>query len=236
MGLPLIRGVILNDEKSSTYKLGLLRAIAKIADAAPSLARPAPDGADAVLVPLGLVALNWIRAYLPLVADGLPQAPNNRGADGLGFAKDGFRRLLALGVTPQDLRVGGALAGERALALFDALREARRTIVEMPARYTTLPNSRAPVFAVSPERGAVKDGPLSPEALWSFGTLTVPGHLWRTMLRLSAWIEPVLVAEWARVVRAYALRMGLDLPPGRVEGRLVWIEPLSSTSYSDVNR
>jgi hypothetical protein len=36
--LPLLRGMILNDDKSSSYKLGLLRAIARIADEMPGLA------------------------------------------------------------------------------------------------------------------------------------------------------------------------------------------------------
>lgn len=87
LGLPLIRGLILNDDKSSTYKLGLLRVVARIADAAPALAVPVRSEFDRVAVPLGLVALNWLRAYLPLVAAALPQAPNNRGPDGLSFAK-----------------------------------------------------------------------------------------------------------------------------------------------------
>ncbi|MFV1202207.1 hypothetical protein QML15_27775, partial [Klebsiella pneumoniae] len=38
--LPLIRGVILADDKSSTYKLALLRALARIADVAPATALP----------------------------------------------------------------------------------------------------------------------------------------------------------------------------------------------------
>lgn len=233
LGLPLIRGVILNDDKSSTYKLGLLRAVAKIADAAPALAVPVADATDRVAVPLGLVALNWIRTYLPLVAAGLPQAPNNRGPDGLGFAKVGFRRLLALGVTAQDLRVGASFVGERAEALVAAIGEARRTIVAMPVRYTTLPNASAAVFEAvgKPMRvgGALT---LTPEVLDAWGHLLVPGPLWRTMLRLGAWIEPVLVAEWARLIRTYAMHMGLDLRPGTVEARLVWLEPARDTSLA----
>lgn len=40
--LPLLRHVILNDQKSATYKLGLLRALCRAADGA---AGPARDGA-----------------------------------------------------------------------------------------------------------------------------------------------------------------------------------------------
>ena len=149
MGLPLIRGIILNDSKSATYKLGLLRAVAKIADASPSLAVATADGADRIEVPLGAGALNWIRSYLPLVRAGLPQMPKNRGAEGLSFAKSGFRALVALNVTAQDLRVGASFVGERATAVVEALGEACRTIADQPARYTTLPNSSAQVFTPS---------------------------------------------------------------------------------------
>jgi hypothetical protein len=92
--LPLIPGIILNDDKSSTYKLALLRAIAKIADTMPALGRPYPDE-EVVDVPLGLVSLNWVRMYLRLVSAGLPRAPQNSAVGGLGFAKTGFQALMS---------------------------------------------------------------------------------------------------------------------------------------------
>ena len=59
--LPLLRNVILNDSKSSTYKLGLLRVLCRIADGAFGLAEE--QGEDHVAIPMGLVALTWIRLY-----------------------------------------------------------------------------------------------------------------------------------------------------------------------------
>lgn len=233
LGLPLVRGIVLNDDKSSTYKLGLLRAVAKIADTAPSLAAPASDGTDRVLVPMGAVALNWLRAYLPLVAAGLPQAPGNAGPDGLGFAKTGFRALLSLGVTAVDLRIGMRFAVPRADALVAALGEARRTILTMPARYTTYPNASVPVFeGVGRPVRVLGSVTLTPDILSSWGYLSVPGPLWRTLLRLGYWIEPVLVAEWARLIRGYAGRMGRVLAPGEIEGQLVWQEPARDTALA----
>ena len=63
--LPLIRGIVLNDRKTSTYKLALLRIIARIGDGAAGFAEPADD--DHVRLPLGLVALYWLRAFKPLI-------------------------------------------------------------------------------------------------------------------------------------------------------------------------
>jgi hypothetical protein len=47
--------------------------------------------------------------------------------------------------------------------------------------------------------------------LGTWGTLTVPGHVWRTLQCLGAWVEPVLVAEWASLVRGYGERMARPL-------------------------
>lgn len=57
--LPLLRHVILNDAKAATYKLGLLRAVARAADGSQGLAHFVGD--TTVAVPLGLIALNWLR-------------------------------------------------------------------------------------------------------------------------------------------------------------------------------
>ena len=92
--LPLLRHVVLQDAKSSTYKLALLRSVARIADGAAGLVRETGD--DRVSIPLGLVALYWIRLYLPLLSAGLPQSPTNRGLSGLGFVNDGFCKLLGM--------------------------------------------------------------------------------------------------------------------------------------------
>ena len=230
--LPLVRGIVLSDGKCSTYKLGLLRAVSRIAEYAPAAAAPAADGRDAVEVPLGLVALNWIRMYLPLVGGGLPQAPGNRGAGGLAFAKDGFEGLLALGAGPADLRIGAVWHGDAAALLGAAITRAAEVIARMPATHTSYPNGGGPVFGVT-RRGRARPamGVLDLEALRGWGTMEVPGHLWRAMSRFSAWIDPMLVAEWGRLVRGYADRMGVALAPGEVESALRWVEPSRTTGF-----
>lgn len=231
--LPLIRGIVLGDDKSSTYKLGLLRAVARVAEHAPGAVVPAADHVDAVELPLGLVALFWIRMYLPLVRLGLPQNPNNRGPDGLGFAKTGFRRLLADGVDSSDLRVGAVFGAERASALASALSEAASTIAGMPANFTRFPNSDRRVFEVSRGgRSRAAGVELTVGGLRRWGAIVVPGGLWRALSRHGPWIDPMLVAEWARLTRGYADRMGVPLAPGVVEAALEWREPVRTTAIA----
>ena len=68
--------------------------------------------------------------------------------------------------------------------------------------------------------------------LAKWGALRVPGHLWRALTRFGAWIEPMLVSEWARLIRSYADRMGLEILPGVPEASLEWREPARSTSLA----
>ena len=222
--LPLLRHVILNDAKSSTYKLGLLRALCRAADGQAGMA--VDDGADAVTLPLGVVALNWLRLYLPLVGAGLPQKPGNAGPDGLGFAGDGFRALLG-GLVPRlDLRVGAAFAGAAARGVRAALQDAADLIARMPATHMTYPTGGQ--VLPTRRRAASRAGEaivLDAGFLAGFGTITVPRNLWRALGRFAVWIEPALVAEWIRLMRRDAAGQGRRLDEGALAAAMTWSDP-----------
>jgi hypothetical protein len=226
--LPLLRHVILNDQKSATYKLGLLRALCRAADGSAGMVQE--TGEDFVRVPLGLVALNWLRFYLPLIREGLPQTPTNLGAEGLGFAKEGFRGLLTE-VTASDLRVGGRFAASRAKSVHAALRDATQTIDRMPSTFMTYPMGGRilPVERGRPgQASSMLD--LGADYLKAFGWMRVPTHLWRAMRRNAAWIEPTLVAEWARLMRDYARSQQRQLAEERVIAAMQWSDPARDVS------
>ncbi len=199
--LPLLRHIVFNDQKSSTYKLALLRTLVRIADGAGGFARPGSDERH-VDLPLGLVALFWIRGFKPLIASGFPQLPTGNGR--LRFVKDGYRALDRR--SPNDFRVGQQFTGEDAASLIRALRDAAHCIRWMPATYTTYPGSSDPVFPCKPGKPvrtseAVR---LDDAFLWSFGTFSVPTHLWQAMSRYAPWIEPAVLNEWIEIMRGYA--------------------------------
>ena len=228
--LPLMRHVILNDAKSSTYKLGLLRALARAADGAQGLVRITAD--DRVILPLGLVALNWLRLYKPLLEAGLPQSPKNIGTEGLGFVGEawgGIRDIAA-----HELRVGSVFAPLRAAALHGALRDAASTIARMPATFMTYPGSSEPILPT--RRGRLSPGAsatrLEAAYLWSFGEITVPLHLWRALVQFDAWIEPALIAEWVRVMEGYAEGQGRRLDPGVVVRAMTWADPRRDVGFA----
>lgn len=221
--LPLLRHAILDDDKSSTYKLALVCVLGRIADGAAGTPRFTAD--DRVRVPLGLVGLYWIRLFRPLLAADLPQSPENRGLERLGFVKEGFRRLQ--GVSHLDLRMGQGFAGDRAQALHSALRDACRTIAIMPAHYLTYPGSDESVFParhVNPGR-APATIVIDEAYLASFGELLVPLHLWTALQRFGAWIEPAVIAEWIRLMHRYAETQERTLSDHRIAVAMTWADP-----------
>lgn len=222
--LPLLRHVILNDDKSSTYKLGLLRVLCRIADGAGGLASPVND--EHVAIPMGLVALTWIRLYKPLLAANMPQNPRNcHGGDQLGFAKKAFGQLADR--SARDLRVGSRFTGDGGRALHRALKDVAGTIRRMPAYYMTYPNASEPILPVEPGTaqrypGAVR---LDEPYLASFGTMRVPIHLWQAAQRFAVWIEPAIVAEWKRVTRSYLVRQGRPRADAQLSAAMTWEDP-----------
>lgn len=227
--LPLLRHVILNDAKSATYKLGLLRAVARAADGAQGMARAIDD--IHMAVPLGLIALNWVRLYKPLVAAGLPQMPRNRGPEGLGFIKNGWHGLTEVSAT--ELRVGAQFSGGRAAALHAALRDVASTIARMPATYMTFPGSQTPVLPTCIGQAGRAPAHVLIDApyLQSFGELKVPLHLWRALVCHDAWIEPALITEWVRLMESYAQSQGRDLDPALVARAMRWHEPSRDVAF-----
>jgi SAM-dependent methyltransferase len=221
--LPLLRGVILRQEKSATYKLALLRCIARIADASSNVAR---EAADHVELPLGLIALYWIRMFKPLVEAGLPQRPGER----MGFVTDAFRALAVL--APAELRPGGMFADALGDAVRQALADAARLIADMPARHLTFADDR-PVFQTGygriPRPAAAVT--LDQEFLWQFGTTRVPLAIWHALRRMAAWIEPMLVAEWVRLTQSYAAAARRPVSTDTVLAALRWIEPERDTGF-----
>jgi len=198
--LPLFRHVILKSDKSSTYKLGLLRSIARIADGSQGMGRI--DGEDMISIPLGLVGLYWIRLYKPLISANLPQNPKNIGTEGLGFIRDSWHRLH---LSPLDLRPGMRFSGNDASALHQSIRDAVETITKMPAHYMTFPGSKNPIFKARKASNRTPSGLifLDETYLRSFGEMAIPLHLWKALSRYDAWIDPALQSEWIRLMESY---------------------------------
>ncbi|MFK4765102.1 HNH endonuclease domain-containing protein [Desulfobaculum sp. SPO524] len=70
-----ISSILYDDYKVATYKIALLRALVDIASGLSSelVEFHTEDGQDYAFIPYGLVCLQWIKYYWPLVEKGIPQ-------------------------------------------------------------------------------------------------------------------------------------------------------------------
>ncbi|MGB9109743.1 MAG: class I SAM-dependent methyltransferase [Telluria sp.] len=226
--LPLLRHLILVDEKSSTYKIALLRVLARIADTAAGLAR---YEADAVVVPLGLVSLFWMRMYKPLIDNALPQMPVSRTGTGPGFVTDSFLALRP--VTAVELRIGSLFNGQTAKHLHRSLSEISQVIRNMPANYLRWPASDNPIFEVTRRRMVSTPEHLQIDEafLWSLGEFRVPLEIWQALTHYNVWIEPVLVSEWVRLIESYCNDGRTDIRT-LAYSLLAWVDPARDTSFA----
>ena len=225
--LALIRHIILKQSKSATHKLGLLRTLCRVADSVGGMAHY-HNSKNTVSVPMGLVALTWLRLYKPLLEEGLPQLPTKSGElEKPGFAKDAFRKLRS--VSHLDLRVGMQFSGDTAKALHQALKDARDNIVRMPVHYMTYPNGGQ---ILSFQRTASRYRPpehlkLSEAYLSTFGEMHIPKDLWQLLRTHAIWVEPVIVAEWAEMMVGYATpgHESAGELEARIKNAMLWPDP-----------
>ena len=195
--LPLLRHIIVNDNKSSSYKLGLLRTLVKLAETAPGVVSKRTD--EYVEVPFGAVGLYWIKLFHPLILQrDLRQHP---GKAGYGFARDAFYSLKH--VSPNDLSLGFRFDVDRADIVRKAIADACKNIQLMPAHHITYPgDSSRQVFECSFSTARKHTGALmlSKEYLSEFGTFRIPALLWQTLGQFACWLDPAIVREWRQLI------------------------------------
>ncbi|MDC8831858.1 class I SAM-dependent methyltransferase [Alteromonas gilva] len=226
---PLLRNIIVNDSKSSTYKVALLRTLLRIAEGHPGAV--VEQTSEHVVLPLGLVALYWVKLFKPLVDHfKIPQSSNtNRG---LGFVKEtGWNQLSSF--SANDFYIGAMyMRPEIADAVYRTLKDAASTIKDMPVRYTTLPGTTRGVFHAEMQRTTKPAGSVVIDAdfLTSFGRFYVPTAIWDSLTRFSFWIEPSLVNEWAALMQRYTTGTARNITQSDLLQALTWEDPRRTTT------
>jgi len=229
---PFIRHVAINDGKSATHKLALLRVLLRIADGHPGavLKRESSPFGDRVILPVGLVALYWCHQYKDLIdTHQLYQTPNK--SPNMGFMKpDGWHKLTHR--TASDYRIGNLFTGDDAIALHKTISAAVSNIKTMPCRFITLPNSDETVFEVASKSVKAKDSIfLDLQTLEQWGEFSLPESIWLAFNRYACWIEPVLVSEWVKTMANYTGNSQYKSPENQYHlyQALNWLEPKRTT-------
>ena len=226
---PFIRHVALNDGKSATHKLALMRVLLRIADGHPGAVIRRED--NRVILPMGLVALYWAHQYKDLIdKHQFFQTPNKN--INMGFMKEGgWHQLTHLQAS--DYRIGNLFVGDDAKAMYKMLSASVSNIKTMPCKYITYPNSEQGVFEVASKAVRVKDSLfLDLTTLNEWGEFSLPEHLWTAFNRYACWIEPVLISEWVKTMAGYKgnLQYKASVNQHELFTALNWLDAKRSTT------
>ena len=226
---PFIRHVALNDGKSATHKLALMRVLLRIADGHSGAVIRRED--NRVILPVGLVALYWAHQYKDLIdKHQLFQSPNKN--INMGFMKaDGWHQLTNLQAS--DYRIGNLFTGDNAKAMFKMLSASVSNIKNMPCKYITYANSKKSVFEVESKTVRAKDNLfLDLTTLNEWGEFSLPEHLWIAFSRYACWIEPVLISEWVKTMASYQGNQQYQAPEQQhtLFSALNWLEAKRNTT------
>lgn len=225
--LSRIRHIVLNDSKSSTYKLALLRTLVRIADAHPGAVLDRQDGK--VVISLGLVALYWIRLFKRLVDNNIQQ--NSDPAKGLGFVTE--RGWLALKhLTADDFAVGMLFTGAEAEALQQLFRDTLKTIQDGPVTYIWQGQKDNRLFQMQRDRTTKRDMVLLDRAfLESYGRFELSESMWDCFRVYGCWIEPLLVQQWVSEMQKYELNRQQALTLDTYHHHLRWLDRQHDTGF-----
>ena len=224
--LPLLRHIIVNDNKSSSYKLGLLRTLIRIAEGAPGMVMARTE--ESVTLPFGIIALYWLKLYMPLLLRyDIRQQPS--ATAGYRFATADFYALR--NTSSFDLRIGARFSGDEARHLTRALAAACQNIRDNPANFTRFPGSDDRVFSC--EYGRMPSFgnhvQLDREFLYSFGKFRIPAALWQTMGQYACWLEPAIMNEWVSLMQSWE-DLGVRYNSENYYSALAWEDGKRDTS------
>ncbi|NBI53246.1 methyltransferase domain-containing protein [Photobacterium alginatilyticum] len=223
-----VRHIIVNDSKSATYKLALLRTLLRIADAHPGAVLDRADGK--VALPQGLVALYWIRQFKRLIdieiggISGIQQ--NSNTSKGLGFVKeDGWNKLKHLAA--DDLAVGALFSGDDAKAMQKTLKDSLVTIKQGPVTFIyqgTKENKLFEMLPPSKRRTHLSSFFIDSEFLASFGTFILDESLWECLRLYGSWIEPLVVNQWILEMQRFEANKTRNIGLQTYHDSLIWVD------------
>ncbi len=219
--LARIRHIAVNDSKSSTYKLALLRTLVRIADAHPGAVCDRSEGR--VAISLGLVALYWIRLFKRLLDADLQQ--NSNTGKGLGFVtQQGWQPLAQL--KADDFAIGALFVGEQALALQQLFADTIKTMQEGPVTFIYQGDKQNRLFTIERAlRRKSSQSVLLDRAFFdSFGLFTLSEEMWNSLRSYGCWIEPLLVQQWIAQMKRFQRNIVANHSLDYYHEALIWLE------------
>lgn len=223
--LSVVRHIVVNDNKSSTYKLALLRTLVRIADAHPGAVLDKQDGT--VAISLGLVALYWIKLFKRLVDNDIQQSSDS--AKGLGFVTEKGWKLLQH-LTADDFAIGNFYTGQDATAVQQLFSDTLTTIKNGPVTYIWQGDKSNRLFNIQRNKVSKQNSVLiDKNFLDGHGSFLLREELWNCFRQYGCWVEPLLVQQWISEMQKYDLNQQKNISLDTYHNHLKWLDKQHDT-------
>ena len=186
-GIDAIQEIIVKDQKTATYKLALIRALAQMAKFETNLATYRRyNDQECVCVPLKQIAFYWFKFYFPLLTSGrkIKQITNKKLA---------FEDIMLNAFQQHDLTEIISLYedGKNRQEVDKVLKKIRQTIYDGPMKH--IGDSHYEVFRLyTPENAEqLRESEM--------GMMLLPMNIWHDLILFGHWIEDSVLMEWARL-------------------------------------
>ncbi len=207
-----IEAIIFQDDKLTTYKLALLRALCEIAQTENCSVRWRNDGY--VEVPLGLVVEKWLFYYWPIIAEdgagdevAIPQKRDGEREKAIRFRREMRELIRRYGGNMSELHfqfLSGKVPSANKQSLTMALRKIEKAIVLGPVKYTRGAGRCSEGYFMhqsSGERKGVYDS--ARDVVETLGSILVSHNAWREMCLIGHWISESLILRWAELTSEF---------------------------------
>lgn len=185
-GLERIQGVLVNDQKMTSYKFALIRSLCAVSRVQ---AQSVVWHGASVRVPMRLITRHWLAYYAALLT-GPTAFPQHRGNKRLAFEADlrGIVQSASGTLSIYDLMV---LFEQDSTLLQPVLEQIAKAVRDGPVKHAG--GTTAPVFTFKEgqRRGALH------------GFVVIPTDVWLDISRFEHWIEESLVLRWAELTQSF---------------------------------
>lgn len=215
-----IRHITINDTKSSTYKLALIRSLARISELHPASGVYLDKGK--VGISLGLIAFYWIKLYKRLISLNIKQSSSKH----LSFVNNESWQHFSL-LTADDLTIGSKFEGNDAVQIIDLLLAVISTIKSGPIKHIYSGSHQNKTFTI--ERISKKKWPnaivLDKNFFHNFDLMVLDDDMWKCFRNYACWIEPLVIQEWINEMKRYSENIKNKITIEQYYRGLEWIDP-----------
>ena len=208
IGMPMINNILYDEnhnDKNGTHKFAMLRTFCHMNQFL-DFVSSTNNNEGLASFPTGLVCLIWIKLYLPLFRNNIPQRLQNIGYKKVKFANESFIKLAEN--QRLTLKIGQTYYNGDAYCISSALQCTRNALRTGPIEHSTGSSKKIKIikFISSEKRFSVKSEreiTLNKDYFYKFGTIQICWRTWQSIQTFRPLVENEINELWFKLIKSY---------------------------------